>query len=145
MAENLFKVRNQLKDQWVAANRHALELRKRAAEAEQKAAALQRALDALEKAAPESMTEERSVGRGSRNGIRNKIVEALREKGPMTAHNLAEAVGASYWAVLSHLKKGPFKQGSRSGDDGKSARFWLLAQAEDGFGLTEEKAEAAQE
>jgi len=144
MAENLLKIRGQLKAQWVAANKKVLDLRRKVAEAEQKAAALQRVLDAIEKAAPESVKGEEAipVRRGSRNGMRSRIVEVLRTKGPLKPREIAEEVGASYWSVLSHLKRGPFRQQDRVGNEGRSALPWVLVEGEAGFAVTGSETEA---
>jgi len=131
MADNLGKIRGQVKAQWLSANKRVLELRRKVAEAEQKAGALQRVLDAVEKAAPESVTGETPVVRRvSRNGIRPRIVELLREKGDLNPRQIAEGIGASYWSVLSNLKRGPFRQKSRAGGRGKTAMLWTLAEDE---------------
>jgi len=133
MANNLFRIRGRLKAQWVAANRKVLELRQELTNAEQKAASLQRVLDAVEKAAPESVKREEAMPiRHSRRNALPRIIEVLKEKGALSPQQIAAEVGTSYWTVLCHLKRGPFRQEPRAGGKGK-ARLWALVQGESGF------------
>jgi predicted ArsR family transcriptional regulator len=92
-------------------------------------------LDAVEKAAPDLLKtpESAPVRRDSRNGVLSRIVEALKEKGPLNPNQIAEEVGASYRWVLLHLKQGPFRQEPRiGGKGGKTARRWVLDEEENG-------------
>ncbi|MEK7476342.1 MAG: hypothetical protein AAB152_12020 [Candidatus Coatesbacteria bacterium] len=130
MSKELLRTRAALKNQWLAANRRALELHRRAAEADKEAAAMQRALDALEKAAPNlSEADVVRAPRTAASATALRLTEELKARGPMTAPQLAEATGISYWTVNAALRKGPFQDAGTVKNGHRTSQLWKVAEA----------------
>ena len=47
----------------------------------------------------------------------------------MTAHQLAEATGISYWTVNANLRKGPFETAGALKDGPRTAQTWKMVEA----------------
>jgi len=126
MPGNLSSIRRQLKAQWISANQNVFELRKKIVEAEQTESSLKRTLDAIEKAAPETLMGGMPTSRTRSINIRSYIVQALNERGPMTPQDIVKATNISYPAVMANLKKGPFQQLEREDGGGRTAKRWKI-------------------
>ena len=132
MSQDLLRARAQLKARWLAANKRALAFRRKAAEAEKEAAALQKAVDALEAAAPRLGETETVAPRRQHAGATvQRIVEELKARGPMTAKQIAQAVGINYFSVTKHLQRGSFKVAGTIRNGGRSSQTWTLADSSD--------------
>lgn len=126
MSEPISKTRDRLRAQWLAANQKSLMHRNKAEEASRQAAAIQKALDALEEAMSRMpATARETTSRGTKT--RGTIVALLREKGPMSGKSVADALGLSYSAVIGHLQAGPFKSEQDARD--RRLRVWMLDEA----------------
>ena len=124
--------------QWLEANRRVLGLRRQVIEAEKEAAALRKVLDALEAVAP-GLNESESVPspRKSSSVTILRLTEVLKAQGPMTARQLAEATGFSYFTVNTNLRKGPFQAAGTVKVGRRTAQTWKVADAD-----TEDTSEA---
>ena len=132
MSHDLLLARAQLKARWLAANKRALAFRRKAAEAEKEAAALQKALDALEAAAPQgSETDTASTPRKQAGATVQRMIAELKARGPLTAKQLAEATGVNYFSVTKHLQRGSFKVAGTIRNGGRSSQTWTLADSSD--------------
>lgn len=127
MADELAKARDRLKAQWLQANRTALEYQKMATEASKRAAALQTAMDALEAAMAKLPAHPANGGPVVRGHSQQRIAALLKEKGRLSAKQIAEDIGLSYGAVISALKKGPYSS-EKDPKDGRG-QLWTLSDA----------------
>ena len=124
MNESISKTRDRLKSQWLAANRKALDYRNKADEASRQAAAIQKALDALEDAMSR-LPEESLEPKGRRGSdTQGKIVALLEEKGSMGAKEIASSLNIPYSTIIARLRNGPFS--SKQGPDDGRSRVWSL-------------------
>lgn len=125
MSESISRTRDRLKSQWLAANRKALEYRNKADESSRQAAAIQKALDALEDAMAK-LPEPVPSARGGRRGgdTLNRIVALLEEKGSLGAKEIASSLSIPYSTIIARLRHGPFRS-EQGPDDGRS-RVWSL-------------------
>jgi len=132
MSQDLLRARAQLKARWLAANKRALAFRRKATEAEKEAGALQKALDALEAAAPRLGEAETVAPRRQHAGATvQRIVEELKARGPMTAKQIAQAVGINYFSVTKHLQRGAFKVAGTVQNGGRTSQTWTVAEPSD--------------
>jgi response regulator of citrate/malate metabolism len=130
MSHDLLRARNQLKARWLAANKRALAFRRKATEAEKEAAALQKALDALEAAAPRlGETETAAPLRQQAGAAVQRMIGELKARGPLTAKQLAEATGINYFTITKHLQRGSFKVAGTVQNGGRTSQTWTVAEA----------------
>lgn len=124
MDESIAKTRDRLKSQWLAANRKSLDFRNKADEAGRQAAAIQKALDALEDAMSR-LPEETLSPKGRRGSdTQERIVALLEEKGTMGAKEIASSLNTPYSTIIARLRNGPFS--SKQGPDDGRSRVWSL-------------------
>jgi len=132
MSQDLLRARAQLKARWLAANKRALAFRRKATEAEKEAAALQKALDALEAAAPRlGETETVSSPRQRSGATVQRMIDELKTRGPLTAKQLAEAAGINYFTAVKHLQRGAFKVAGSVLNGRRTSQTWTVAEASD--------------
>ena len=144
MSQDLIRARTHLKARWLAANKRALTFRRKATEAEKEAAALQKALDALEAAAPRlGETETTSTPRQHSGATVQRMIEELKARGPLTAKQLAEAAGINYFTAVKHLQRGAFKVAGTVLTNGRrTSQTWTTAEPSDTPGSTKTVAKA---
>jgi hypothetical protein len=132
MSQDLLRARDQLKARWLAANKRALAFRRKTTEAEKEAAVLQKALDALEAAAPQhGETGTVSSPRRRSGATVQRMSEELKTRGPLTARQLAEAVGLNYFTVVKHLQRGGFKVAGTVRNGSRTSQTWTTAEPSD--------------
>jgi DNA repair ATPase RecN len=132
MSQDLVRARTHLKARWLAANKRALAFRRKATEAEKEAAALQKALDALEAAAPRlGETETVSSPRQRSGATVQRMIEELKTRGPLTAKQLAEAAGINYFTAVKHLQRGAFKVAGTVLNGRRTSQTWTMADPSD--------------
>jgi hypothetical protein len=129
MSQDLLRARTRLKASWLAANKRALAFRRKATEAEKEAAALQKAVDALEAAAPKlSETEATPAPRQQAGATVQIMIEELKARGPLTARQLAEATGVNYFSVNKHLRRDAFKVAGTVRNGSRTSQTWTVAE-----------------
>jgi len=129
--QSLWKIREQIKNEWVTANQAVLELRKKIADAEQEAATIRGALDTMERESPNPQDKpDDNGGQQGKIGItRSRIVALIKERGPLPTTVIASEIGISYPTTWAHLTKGPFRQcGPSLGRGG--GRAWEVVEGE---------------
>jgi len=131
MSQDLLRARSHLKARWLAANKRALLFRRKATEAEKEAGALQKAVDALEAAAPRlGETETAPPPRQQAGTTVQLMIEELKARGPLTAKQLAEATGVNYFSVTKHLQRGSFKVAGTVRNGGRTSQTWTVAESD---------------
>lgn len=104
----LRSARDALKAHLQDANRIVLSYQQQADECSRRAAAFQKALDALD-GNIESFTEESKPPSQPKGATRNRIIDLLREKGSLSGQAIAALLGISYSNVITNLTRGPFR------------------------------------
>ena len=132
MSQDLIRARANLRAQWLTASKRAMALRRKATEAEKETAALMKALDALEAAAP-GLTETQNTALPQRRlgATVQRMIEALKARGPLTVRQLAEAAEVNLWSVNKQLQKGPFKVAGTVRNGPRASQTWTVAEAAD--------------